>query len=577
MLAQPADKAQANVSKPTQESLMPPRSWPSREMVEGPARAPARAMLHAAGYDEEALAKPLIAIVNSWSTVTPCNMHLRGLADHAKRGIEEAGGTAIDFNTIVVTDGISMGTRGMRASLMSREAICDSAELAVRGHSLDAVLFLVGCDKTIPAAAMAAARLDLPSVVLYGGSIMQGRIGERKLTIQDVFEAVGAHSAGRIDDAELKIVEKAACPGAGACGGQFTANTMALALSFLGLSPMGLNDVPAVHPDKNAAAFEAGWAVVDAFKQGRNARSLITPASLRNAAVAGTATAGSTNLVLHLLAIAREAGIPESEFSLDIFDEVSRATPVIADLKPGGRFMAPDMTEAGGTPLLGRRLMEAGLITDTPTVTGKSLFELFAGAGEAEGQEVIVTADAPIKARGGFGILYGNIAPDGCVVKLAGHGKMRFDGPAKVFDGEEACFEALTHGGIEAGDIVIIRYEGPVGGPGMREMLAITAAIQGRGLGDSVALVTDGRFSGATYGFMVGHVSPEAARGGPIALLQTGDRIVIDVEARVIETDADLSTRVAKAWSPSAEATGAYGKYAKLVGSASHGAVTSGV
>ena len=533
-------------------------------------------MLHAAGYDDEALSKPLIAIVNSWSTVTPCNIHLRGLADHARRGIEEAGGTAIDFNTIVVTDGISMGTRGMRASLMSREAIADSAELAVRGHSLDAVLFLVGCDKTIPAAAMAAARLDLPSVILYGGSIMPGRLGEKALTIQDVFEAVGAHSAGTIGDDQLKAVENAACPGAGACGGQFTANTMAVALSFLGLSPMGLNDIPAVHPDKPAAAYEAGWAVVDAVKEGRNARSLITPESLRNAAVAGTATAGSTNLVLHLLAIAREAGIGVDSFAIDLFDDVSRATPVIADLKPGGRFMAPDMTAAGGTPLLGRRLMEGGFITDTPTVTGKSLFSYFADAAEREGQEVIVTAEAPIKARGGFGILYGNLAPDGCVVKLAGHGKLRFDGPAKVFNGEEACFDALTHGGIEAGDIVVIRYEGPVGGPGMREMLAITAAIQGRGLGNDVALVTDGRFSGATYGFMVGHVSPEAARGGPIALLRSGDRIVIDVEQRVIETDADLGSRSAPAWQPSREATGAYGKYARLVGSASNGAITSG-
>ena len=549
---------------------------PSREMVEGPARAPARAMLRAAGYDDEALAKPLIAIVNSWSTVTPCNMHLRALADHARRGIEEAGATAIDFNTIVVTDGISMGTRGMRASLMSREAIADSAELAVRGHSLDAVLFLVGCDKTIPAAAMAAARLDLPSVILYGGSIMPGRLGDKALTVQDVFEAVGAHSAGTIDDAQLKAVEKAACPGAGACGGQFTANTMALALSFLGLSPIGLNDVPAVHPDKPAAAYEAGWALVDAVNAGRNARSLITPESLRNAAVAGTATAGSTNLILHLLAIAREAGIGADAFGIDLFDEISRATPVIADLKPGGRFMAPDMSAAGGTRLLGRKLMEAGLITDTPTVTGRSLFSYFADAEETEGQQVIVSADAPIKERGGFGILYGNLAPDGCVVKLAGHGKLRFDGPAKVFDGEEACFDALTHGGIEAGDIVVIRYEGPVGGPGMREMLAITAAIQGRGLGNDVALVTDGRFSGATYGFMVGHVSPEAARGGPIALLQSGDRIVIDVEARVIETDANLAARTAPAWTPSREATGAYGKYAKLVGSASDGAITSG-
>jgi dihydroxy-acid dehydratase len=545
-------------------------------MVEGPARAPARAMLHAAGYDEEALAKPLIAIVNTWSTVTPCNMHLRGLADHARRGIEEAGGTAIDFNTIVVTDGISMGTRGMRASLMSREAIADSAELAVRGHSLDAVLFLVGCDKTIPGAAMAAARLDLPSVILYGGSIMPGRLGDKALTIQDVFEAVGAHSAGTIGDDQLKAVEKAACPGAGACGGQFTANTMALAMTFLGLSPMGLNDVPAVHPDKPGAAFEAGQAVVEAVMAGRNARSLITPESLRNAAVAGTATAGSTNLVLHLLAIAREAGIGPDQFNMDVFDEVSRATPVIADLKPGGRFMAPDMAAAGGTPLLGRRLVEGGFITDTPTVTGRSLFSYFKDAGETEGQEVIVSADAPIKARGGFGIVYGNIAPEGCVVKLAGHGKLRFEGPAKVFDGEEACFDALTHGGIEAGDIVVIRYEGPVGGPGMREMLAITAAIQGRGLGNDVALVTDGRFSGATYGFMVGHVSPEAARGGPIALLQSGDRIVIDVEQRVIETDADLSARTAPAWAPSTEAKGAYRKYARLVGSASDGAITSG-
>jgi dihydroxy-acid dehydratase len=533
-------------------------------------------MLHAAGYDEAALAKPLIAIVNSWSTVTPCNMHLRGLAEHARRGIEEAGGTAVDFNTIVVTDGIAMGTRGMRASLMSRELIADSAELAVRGHSLDAVLFLVGCDKTIPAAAMAAARLDLPSVVLYGGSIMPGRLGDKALTIQDVFEAVGAHSAGAIGDPELKAVERSACPGAGACGGQFTANTMALALSFLGLSPMGLNDIPAVHPDKPEAARMAGHAVVEAFRAGRNARSLITPASLRNAAVAGTATAGSTNLILHLLAIAREAGISEAEFNIDIFDEVSRATPVIADLKPGGRFMAPDMTAAGGTPLLGRRLMEAGVITDTPTVTGQSLFELFGSARETEGQEVIVSPAAPIKARGGFGILYGNIAPEGCVVKLAGHGKLRFEGPAKVFDGEEACFDALTHGGIEAGDIVVIRGEGPVGGPGMREMLAITAAIQGRGLGDSVALVTDGRFSGATYGFMVGHIAPEAARGGPIGLLMSGDPIVIDVEARAIRTDADLTGRTAPEWTPSPESTGAFGKYARLVGSASQGAITSG-
>jgi dihydroxy-acid dehydratase len=553
---------------------MTSRKLPSREMVEGPSRAAARAMLHAAGFDAEALAKPLVAVVHSFSTVTPCNMHLRDLAQHAAKGIEAGGGTPIEFNTIVVTDGIAMGTRGMRASLMSREVIADSAELAVRGHSLDAVVFIAGCDKTIPAAAMAAARLDLPSVVLYGGSIMPGMLGDKAITIQDVFEAVGAHSAGAIDDSELERVEQVACPGAGACGGQFTANTMALAMSFLGLSPIGLNDIPAVHPDKKQAAFEAGRLVLDALRAGRNARSLINAESLRNAAVAGTATAGSTNLILHLLAIAREAGVPESEFNIDMFDEVSRQTPVIADLKPGGRFMAPDMSAAGGTPLLGRRLMEAGLIADAPTVTGRSLFDHFQGAEETPGQEVIVTADQPIKARGGFGICYGNIAPEGCVVKLAGHGKLRFEGPAKVFDGEEAAFDAVTHGAIEAGDIVVIRGEGPVGGPGMREMLGVTAAIQGRGLGDSVALITDGRFSGATYGFMVGHISPEAAKGGPIAKLQDGDVIAIDVEQRIIETDADLASRPDRIWPVSPEATGAFAKYAALVGSASHGAVT---
>lgn len=547
---------------------------PSREMVDGPSRAPARAMLHAAGFDDVALAKPLVAIVHNFSTVTPCNMHLRDLAQHAARGVEEAGGTPIEFNTIVVTDGIAMGTRGMRASLMSRDVIADSAELAVRGHSLDAVVFIVGCDKTIPAAAMAAARLDLPSVILYGGSIMPGHLGSTAITIQDVFEAVGAHSAGAISDERLHEVEEKACPGAGACGGQFTANTMALAMSFLGLSPVGLNDIPAVHPAKAEAAAAAGRYVMDALAAGRNARSLINAESLRNAAIAGTATAGSTNLILHLLAIAREAGVSDADFNIDLFDEVSRSTPVIADLKPGGRFMAPDMTAAGGTALLGRRLMEAGLIKDQPTVTGRSLFDHFKGAKEAAGQEVIVTADKPVKARGGFGICYGNIAPEGCVVKLAGHGKLRFEGPAKVYDGEEAAFDALTHGKIEAGDVVVIRGEGPVGGPGMREMLGVTAAIQGRGLGDSVALITDGRFSGATYGFMVGHISPEAAKGGPIAKLRDGDRIVIDVETRVVSTDAPLGERPDVVWPVSPETTGAFAKYAALVGSASHGAVT---
>lgn len=555
---------------------MTDKTLPSSEMKDGPARAAARAMLRATGLDDAAMARPMVAIVNTWSNVTPCNIHLKGLAEHARRGILAAGATPVDFNTIVVTDGIAMGTGGMRASLMSRETIADSAELAVRGHSLDAALFIVGCDKTIPAAAMAAARLDVPSVILYGGSIMQGRLGERKLTIQDVFEAIGAHGAGRIDDAGLREVEAAACPGAGACGGQFTANTMALAMTFLGLSPAGLNDIPATHPDKPKAAEEAGRVLVEALKAGRNARQFITPTSLRNAAIAGTATAGSTNLVLHLLAIAREAGIAEADFNIDLFDEVSRATPVIADLKPAGRFMAPDMSEAGGSALLGRRLAEAGLIADAPTVTGRSLFEIFADAAETPGQEVILTVDKPLKPRGGYGVLYGNLAPEGCVVKLAGQSRLRFEGPAKVYDGEEACFAAVSAGEIEDGDIVVIRGEGPVGGPGMREMLGVTAAIQGRGLGDSVALVTDGRFSGATHGFMVGHVAPEAARGGPIARLRTGDRIVIDVEARTIGTDADLDSRAPAAPVDRGEVTGAYAKYARLVGSASQGAVTSG-
>ncbi|OYY67452.1 dihydroxy-acid dehydratase [Sphingomonas sp. 28-63-12] len=544
------------------DPALPPRDLPSRELVDGAAQAPARAMLRAAGLDDDAMAKPMVAIVNSWSNVSPCNINLRDLAEHARAGIIEAGGTPVDFNTIVVTDGIAMGTPGMKASLMSRECIADSAELAVRGHMLDAVLFLVGCDKTIPAAAMAAARLDLPSVILYGGSIMPGKLGSKAVTIQDVFEAVGGHGAGTVDDAGLLAVEKVACPGAGACGGQFTANTMALAMSFLGFSPIGLNDVPAVHPDKGETAREAGRVLMDAVRAGRNARQFITPASLKNAIVAGTATAGSTNLVLHLLAIAREAGIGEDQFSIDLFDDISRSTPVIADLKPGGRFMAPDMSAAGGTALL--------------TVTGKSLFDYFRGAAETPGQQVILSADHPLKPRGGYGILYGNIAPDGCVVKLAGHDRLRHEGPAKVFDGEEATFAAVKAGEIEPGDVVVIRGEGPVGGPGMREMLGVTAAIQGRGLGDSVALITDGRFSGATYGFMVGHISPEMARGGPIGKLMTGDRIVIDVEARTISTDADLAARPAPPPS-SRKLTGVYGKYAALVGSASQGAVTSGV
>jgi dihydroxy-acid dehydratase len=530
-------------------------------------------MLRATGLDDQALRQPLVAVVNTWSEVTPCNMHLRELAEPVKQGIREAGGTPIEFNTIVVTDGISMGTPGMRASLMSRETIADSIELAVGGHSLDAVVVLVGCDKTLPAAAMAVARLDVPAVILYGGSIMKGRFRGRDLSIQDVFEAVGAHAAGTIDDAELDGVERAACPGAGACGGQFTANTMAMSLTVLGLSPMGLNDIPAVHADKPKAAHAAGLAVMDALKHERRPSQLITVQSLRNAAAAVCATAGSTNAVLHLLAIAAEAGI--DDFQLNEFDEISARTPVIADLKPGGRYLACDMFEAGGTAALVRRLLAADKMVDALTVTGRSLAEEAADIEECPGQDVIRELDQALKPRGGFGVLYGNLSPEGCVVKLAGHGTLHFEGPARVFDSEEATFAAVQAGQVRAGDVVVIRYEGPRGGPGMREMLAVTAAIAGRGLDESVALITDGRFSGATHGFMVGHIAPEAALGGPISLLRDGDRITIDVERQSISVDADLEARRAGfQLRPLPPVGGAYAKYQRLVGSASRGAVT---
>jgi dihydroxy-acid dehydratase len=541
-------------------------------MKTGPDRAPARAMLRATGLSDEQIAQPLVAVVNTWSEVTPCNFHLRALADPVKEGIRSAGGTPIEFNTIVVTDGITMGTAGMRASLISRETIADSIELAVGGHSLDALIVLVGCDKTIPAAAMAVARLNIPAVILYGGSIGKGRHNNRDLSIQDVFEAVGAHAAGTIDDAELEAIEKAACPGAGACGGQFTANTMAMSLTMMGLSPVGTNDVPAIHPDKNTVAFQAGQQVMAALEAGRTPDQLINSVSLRNAATAVCATAGSTNAVLHLLAIAEEAGV---DFELNEFDEISRRTPVIADLKPGGRFLACDMFDAGGTAALIRRLAAASLITDAPTITGRNLFEEAGQLSEPENQQVIREITSPIKPRGGFGILYGNLSPEGCVVKLAGHGDLNFTGPARVFDSEEDTFAAVQGGRIEPGDVVVIRYEGPRGGPGMREMLAVTAAIAGRGLSESVALITDGRFSGATHGFMVGHISPEAVLGGPIALIHDGDIITIDVDAQQINVDADLDARRAS-FTPKLKVPmfGAYAKYEQLVGTASRGAVT---
>ena len=545
----------------------------SDKIKKGQHRAPARAMLKATGLSDDDIARPLVAVVNTWSEVTPCNLHLRELAEPLKAGIRAAGGTPIEFNTILVTDGIAMGSEGMQASLMSRETIADSIELAVRGHCLDAVVVLAGCDKTLPAAAMALARLDRPGLVLYGGSIMPGRHHELAITIQDVFEAVGACAAGRIDESELGEIENSACPGAGACGGQFTANTMAQALTVLGLSPMGANDVPAVHPDKADQARRCGEQVMAMFQRGHSARDLITTESIRNAATVVTATAGSTNAILHLLAIAREAG---QVFELDEFDHIARNTPVITDLKPGGRFMAPDLFTAGGTALVIRELSRAGMLNDAPTCTGQTLFAETADARPADGQQVVRPADDPFKPRGGFGVLYGNLAPEGCVIKLAGHGRLEHVGPARVFDGEDAAFAAVQAGQIQPSDVVVIRYEGPKGGPGMREMLAVTAALVGQGLSDSVALVTDGRFSGATYGFMIGHVCPEAADGGPLALLADGDQVRIDVDAQRLDTDADIESRRAQ-WQPPEPAVtqGAYARYIAQVSSASTGAVTA--
>lgn len=541
----------------------------------GPDRAPARAMLRATGMDDAAIAKPLVAVVHTWSNVSPCNLNLRELAEHVAEGIRAAGGTPVEFNTIAVTDGIAMGTPGMRASLISREVITDSIELAVDGHCLDAMVVLCGCDKTIPAAAMAMARLDIPSVALYGGTISHGTHNNHPITIQQVFEAVGAYGAGKIDDAELTSVERDACPGAGACGGQFTANTMAMVLSTLGLSPLGFNDIPATHPAKAAAARKCGELVMECLKHERTPRAMLTITSLRNAARMVAATAGSTNAVLHLLAIAREAGVP---WTLEDFEPASKHTPVIADLLPGGRYTAVEMFGAGGSARVAQELIAAGMLDDAPTVTGRTLFEEAAAAPRAEQQDVVHPISAPLKPRGGYSILYGNLAPEGCILKLAGKGANHFEGRARVFESEEQAFAAVQGGTIEKGDVIVIRNEGPAGGPGMREMLGVTAALVGRGLGDDVALITDGRFSGATHGYMVGHIAPEAVRGGPIALLREGDRIRIDADSRQISTDADLVTRRV-GWQPPAPKVtrGALAKYARLVGSASDGATTQPV
>lgn len=554
----------------------------SNAIKHGPARAPARAMLRATGLDDAAIAKPFVGVIHTWSDVSPCNITLRDLAQDVRRGVIANGGTPIEFNTIAVTDGIAMGSDGMRASLASRETIADSIELAVTGHCLDALVLLVGCDKTIPAAAMAAARLDVPTVILYGGTIMPGKCKskhadgsegpDRALTVQDVFEAVGAHSAGKIDDAELGEIERKACPGAGACGGQFTANTMAMVLTFLGLSPLGENDIPATHPDKPKSAERCGARVMELLRDGGpTPRQLLSLTALRNAARAVSATAGSTNAALHLLAIAHEAGV---KFDLEEFEAASANTPVIADLKPGGRYTAAEMFDFGGTALVAQALMAAGLIEDIPTVAGRSFFQDANAAQVAASQDVVRAVDDPIKPRGGYSILYGDLAPEGCIVKLAGHGREKHVGPARVFDSEEAAFAAVQARKIQAGDVVVIRFEGPAGGPGMREMLAVTAALVGQGLGNDVALITDGRFSGATHGFMVGHVSPEAAHGGPIAKLRDGDVVTIDVASRRLDVAADLSTRNAARIAPRVR-HGVLAKFARDVSSASRGAVTS--
>jgi dihydroxy-acid dehydratase len=550
----------------------------SRALTDGPQRAAARAYLKGIGYGDDDLAKPIIGVANTWIETMPCNFHLRALAKHVKDGIRAAGGTPMELNTIAISDGITMGTSGMKTSLVSREVIADSIELVARGHLFDGVIALSGCDKTLPGTVMALARLDLPSLMVYGGSIRPGHFDGRDVTIMDVFEAVGAHSAGKITDEQLHALEGEASPGAGACGGQFTANTMAMAFEVLGISPAGSAMVPAEHKAKHEVAFEAGELMVDLLKRGVTARQIITKDALENAIAAIATSGGSTNGVLHLLAVAKEAGV---ELSIDDFDRISDATPLLCDLKPGGRYNAVDLYAAGGVPLVIQRLKELGVLHESAiTVTGQTIGEVGATAAEAAGQDVVRAIDDPIKPNGGLAILRGNLAPEGCVVKLAGHERRYHQGPARVFEGEEAAMEVVLAGGIERGDVLIIRNEGPVGGPGMREMLAVTGALNGAGLGEYVALLTDGRFSGATHGFMGGHVSPEAARGGPIAAVAEGDTITIDVDEKRIDVDLaddEIARRVEAYHSPvSPDATGVLRKYALLVSSASEGAVTTG-
>jgi len=548
----------------------------SRAILEGPDRAPARTYFKAVGYSDEDLTRPLVGVAHCWIELTPCNWNHQKLAEKVKEGIRAAGGTPVEFNTVSVTDGIAMGTEGMKASLVSREVVADSIELVARGHLFDAVVAISGCDKTIPGTVMALARLNLPGVMLYGGSIMYGEYRGRRLTVQDVFEAVGAFNAGRISREELNAIESNACPGAGACGGQFTANTMATAFEMLGISPMGYNDVPAVDPRKSDVAFETGKLVMDLLRKGVLPRQVMSRKAFMNAIAGAMATGGSTNVVLHLLAVAREAGV---RLAIDDFDRVSRKTPLLADLKPAGRFTAPEMYQAGGMAVVAKRLLDAGLLHESePTVTGRTIGEEARAARETPGQEVIRPLDRPLKPFGGMVILRGNLAPEGCVLKLVGHDRLVHRGPARVFDREEDAFAAVKAGKIKAGDVLVIRYEGPKGGPGMREMLALTGAIQGAGLGASVALLTDGRFSGATHGFMAGHVAPEAAAGGPIAAVRNGDTIVFDVKRRRLDVElsaAELKKRLRGWKAPKPRySRGVLAKYARLVSSASEGAVT---
>src|SRR3954471_19153078 len=547
----------------------------SRQLVEGPARAAARAQLKGIGFDDEALSKPIIGVASTWIETMPCNYQLRALAAKVKEGIRDAGGTPMEFNTIAISDGITMGTSGMRASLVSREVIADSIELVARGHFFDAIVALAACDKTLPGTVMALARLDLPGLMLYGGSIMPRKYKGQDVTIQEVFEAVGAHAAGKITEEELIELENVASPGAGACGGQFTANTMAMALEVLGISPIGAAMVPAENPSKPEIAYEAGKLVMDVLQRGQRPRDIITREGLENAIAAIATSGGSTNGVLHLLAIAREAGV---ELDIDDFDGIATRTPMLCDLKPGGRYVAADLHQAGGIPVVAKRLQAMGMLhDDRQPVPGGTIGEHPREPEETPGQRVVLPLDEPIKPTGGLAILRGNLAPDGCVVKLSGHERVHHEGPARVFENEEEAMAAVTARAIQAGDVVVIRNEGPAGGPGMREMLAVTAALVGEGLGDDVALITDGRFSGATHGFMVAHVAPEAVHGGPIGAVQTGDTVTIDVGSRRLDVDLpddEIARRLEAYEPPVSTVNGVFGKYAKLVSSASKGAVT---